>query len=354
MNLDDLRLRVNDIDSQLLALLRERLDIAEKIGASKKEAGLPLYDPAREIRVMERLRSMNSGLDFSSVEGIWREIIAASRHRQFPLRVAYLGPEGTFTQHAAWKRFGSSAEFVAAQTISAAFAWVLNKTVDYAVLPVENTLQGLVGETVDLLGAAGRPLIVGEIITPISFVFATRASRLEDVARVYSRQEAFGQCSIFLNQPALQQAVRTPVESTADAANGAAKQDDVAALTTETAANLSGLPILFYNVENTRHNKTRFLVLGHELQPQSGHDQTCVFVRVPNTIGGLADMLVAFKDAGINLTKIESRPMDEAVNFETWFFISFSGHINDPRIREMVSSHNLIWLGSYPTERIVE
>ncbi len=349
MNLNELRRAVDEVDDALLALLKKRQTLASQIGELKRGMGTPIYDPLREREILSRLSRNNAGqLSEEAVLSAWREIFSASRQAQKPLRAAYLGPEGTFTQQAALTAFGSSAELVATQTISAAFSMVTKQTVDFAVLPVENTLQGIVGETVDLLGATRQPLVVGEITVPIHFVFASAREKLEDVRTIYSKQEAFGQCTGFLNQPALERATRTPATSTAEAARLAASDPDGASLSTEIAAKLAGVPVLFHNVENDARNKTRFFILGHQEIGQGENDKTSVFAKVPNVTGGLEELLRAFRDNGVNLTKIESRPMDRASNFETWFYIEFEGHIRDMAARDIFTKHDLVWLGSYP------
>lgn len=349
MNMEELRRAVDETDDRLLELLAKRQSLASRIGELKRAEGIPIYDQVREREILERLSGLNGGrLAEQAVLSVWREIFSASRQAQIPIRVAYLGPEGTFTQQAAEMRFGSSAEMIAAHTISAAFAFVIKGTADYAVLPVENTLQGVVGETVDLLGSAREPLIAGEITMPVHFVFSSTRDRLEDIATVYSKQEAFPQCGDFLNQPALERAVRVAVASTADAVRKAVENPDSAALSAEIAAAQAGIPILFRHVENDARNKTRFLVLCRRRPPRSANDKTSVFAKVPNVAGGLEELLSAFRRAGINLSKIESRPMDDAVNFETWFYIEFDGHIDDIRGRESFDRHDLVWLGSYP------
>lgn len=349
MNLEELRQAVDDVDDKLLDLLKTRQKLASQIGALKREMGLPIYDPRRERQILTRLKDNNDGhLSEEGILAAWREIFSASRQAQMPLRVAYLGPEGTFTQQAALLRFGSSAELIATHTIAAAFSWVLKGTIDFAVLPVENTLQGIVGETVDLLGAAREPLIVGEVTLPIHFVFSSVRDRLEDIKTIYSKQEAFPQCANFLSQPALENATRMPVASTAEAARRAAQDPDGAALSTEIAATLAGVPILFHNVENDARNKTRFLVLGRQEIGQGPNDKTSVFAKVANVTGSLEALLRAFKDIGVNLTKIESRPMDRATNFETWFYIEFDGHLHAMADKDIFEKHGLVWLGSYP------
>lgn len=350
--MDLMRQNIDEIDDTILSLLTKRLDLAKSLGEAKKNRGIPIYDPAREKAILLRLVEQNADrLSPNAVKAIWREIFSSSRQAQTPVKVAFLGPEGTFTQQAALTRFGSSAEMLASQTISAAFAMVQNGVVDFAVLPVENTLQGIVGETVDLLGATGLPLIVGEITTPIHFVFASRANDPQDIERVYSKQEAFLQCTTFLNQPGLKKAVQVASTSTAEAARQAAEDPAGAALCPGIAATLAGVPIRFDHVENNARNKTRFLVLGRPQPARTGDDKTSVFAKVPNVSGGLVTLLKSFSDKKINLTKIESRPMDDAVNFETWFYIDMDGHIDDPGVKEMIREHNLVWLGSYRHNR---
>ncbi|MCC8191149.1 MAG: chorismate mutase [Planctomycetes bacterium] len=347
--IEALRHAIDGVDDRLLALLTERQKLASRLGEVKRSMGIPIYDQAREMEILDRLRAHNDGtLAEEAVMAAWREIFSASRQAQNPLRVAYLGPEGTFTQQAALYKFGTSADLIATHTISGAFSWIAKRTVDYAVLPVENTLQGIVGETVDLLGAARIPLIIGEIAMPIHFVFSATIDNLEDIRTIYSKGEAFLQCSEFLNQPALEKAVRTPVSSTAEAVWRAAEDATGGALSAEIAATQAGVPILFRHVENDARNKTRFLILGHEQPPPGGNDKTSVFAKVPNVSGGLETLLSSFREHGVNLTKIESRPMDDAVNFETWFYIEFEGHIGDIGDKDLIEKHDLVWLGSYP------
>jgi chorismate mutase/prephenate dehydratase len=349
MEIEQLRDAIDVVDNRLLELLTERQALASKLGEIKRSRGMPIYDPVRENEILGRLNGLNAGkLSEKAVLAAWREIFSASRQAQTPVRVAYLGPEGTFTQQAALARFGSSSELIATQTIAAAFGWVANHTVDHAVLPVENTLQGIVGETVDLLGAHRRPLIIGEIAIPINFVFSTVRDRLEDIRTIYSKREAFPQCSNFLNQPALEKAERRAVASTAEAVWKAVEDPDGAALSAEIAASQAGLPILFRHVENNVRNQTRFLVLGHDQPAPTAGDKTSVFARVPNVSGGLERLLTSFKNVGVNLTKIESRPMDDAANFETWFYIEFEGNIRDLDGGEFPGREELVWLGSYP------
>ena len=348
MDMRELRERIDGVDDEILDLLAKRQELASRIGEMKRRQGIPIYDAERERSILSRLRGLNGDrLAQDAVRAIWREIFSASRQAQTPLRVAFLGPEGTFTQQAAMTRFGSSAELMASQTIAAAFSWVEKKVVDYAVLPVENTLQGVVGETVDLLGAARKPLIVGEIVIPIHFVFSSKRDRLEDVKTVYSKREAFLQCSAFLNQPSLAQAVRKDATSTAEAVRLAAEDPEGGALSAEIAASQTGVPILYRHVENNAKNKTKFLVLGHDAPPPGRDDKTSVFARVPNVSGGLEALLSAFRRAGVNLTKIESRPMYDAVNFETWFYIDFDGRMDDLGDTEEMRKFDLVWLGSY-------
>ncbi len=349
MDMQQLRQAIDTVDDRLLDLLLERQALASQLGDIKRGMGLPIYDPIRERSILARLAKRNAGrLADQAVLAAWREIFSASRQAQTRVRVAYLGPEGTFTQQAALSRFGSSVEYIASHTIAAAFNWLAKETVDFAVLPVENTLQGVVGETVDLLGAARRPLVAGEIAIPIHFVFSSTRERLEDIRTVYSKQEAFLQCSNFLGQPSLEQATRTPVNSTSDAVRRAAEDPSGAALSAEIAATQQGVPILFRHVENNARNKTRFLVLGHDQPNPTGNDKTSVFAKVPHVAGGLEGLLAAFKAMDINLSKIESRPMDDAVNFETWFYIEFDGHRNDLADSEIFEKYDLVWLGSYP------
>ena len=346
-----LRGAVDAADDRVRAALVERMRLAREVGRLKNRLGLPVFDPAREREILERQGARrDDALPPGAVAAIWREILSASRRLQAPVKVAYLGPEGTFTQQAAMARFGASADYAPAATLAGAFRWLVDGLVDHAVLPVENTLQGVVGETLDLLGALGEPLVTGEWSIAVHFVFAARAERLEEVRRIYSKREAFLQCSDFLRQPALEKARQTEVASTAAAARRAADDPGGAALSTEIAATLAGVPVRRVGVEDNPRNRTRFFLLGRERPAPTGRDRTSVFCKAPHRVGGLVDVLAAFRDAGVNLTRLESRPMDDADNFETWFYIDFEGHADEPRVRRLIDEHRMIWLGSYPRE----
>ena len=351
-NLSELRkLRdiIDKLDEEIAGLLVKRLDNAKKIGVIKRAQQKNIYDPLRERQIFENMhKNLPADFPHATAEAIWREIVSLSRQVQSPSKVAYLGPEGTFTQQAAIMSFGASAEFIAANTIATAFSWVKKQTVDYAVLPVENTLQGIVGETVDLLGVFGKPLVVGEIILPISMVFASQSENLKQIKRIYSKKEALFQCLAFLNQPDLEQAERIEVESTAAAAKKAALDPEAASISADIAANFAGVPIRFKQIEDNHGNKTRFFILGHNQRDASGHDKTSVSVKVPNVAGGLARLMRQFQEAEINMTKIDSRPIDNTADFETWFYIDFEGHISNPKIHELIKSNHMVWLGSYP------
>ncbi len=348
MDIGETRKAIDKVDDAILDFLIQRHGLSQQLAEEKRRLSLPIYDPEREASILQRLTAANNQrLDPQAIVAIWREIFSSSRQAQQPVRVAYLGPEGTFTHQAALMRFGSSAALVASSTIAAAFTWVANRTVDYAILPVENTMHGIVGETVDLLGAAKQPLIVGELILPIHFVFSSKQENLENITAVYSKNEAFLQCSAFLSQPALVKARHLAVASTAEAARRAAEEPESGALSSEIAATQAGVPILYHHVENNTGNKTRFLVLGHGQQPPSGNDKTSIFAKVPNVLGGLENLLRSFRENGINLTKIESRPIDAATNFETWFYIDMEGHAAEPRIAAMFAANDLVLLGSY-------
>ncbi|MDR3211024.1 MAG: chorismate mutase [Planctomycetota bacterium] len=349
MGIQETRQAIDQTDREILALLIKRHQLALELGTVKREQGLPIYDALRERDILARLEEASQGrLAIRAVRAVWREIFSASRQAQLPTRVAYLGPEGTFTQQAALFRFGSSADLIPCHTLAAAFALVANESVDYAVLPVENSQHGIVGETVDLLGSAKQPLIVGEIVIPIHLVFSSLAPRLEAVKTIFSKNEAFLQCSTFLDQPSLAGAAHQAVSSTAAAVRQAASDPDSAAISAEIAASQSGVPILHRHVENNSRNRTRFLVLGRHRPLPSGNDKTSVFAHVPNVSGGLEALLRSFREAGINLNKIESRPIDTALNFDAWFYIDMDGHAADPALKEILANHDMIWLGSYP------
>ncbi|MBN2825714.1 MAG: prephenate dehydratase, partial [Campylobacterales bacterium] len=262
-------------------------------------------------------------------------------------KVAYLGPLGTFTHQAAQNRFGSIKDYNPYPSISAVFKAVDSDSATYGVVPIENSTDGIVGETLDLLGEYNLH-IVAEIFMPIHHSFATHAPTLGEVKKIYSKDKAFGQCREFLENHGLSHLEDIPVESTAKAAQLAAKDPTAAAICLHIAAKINRLPILYENIEDQHDNKTRFIVISKSLNLKGKNDKTSILAKLSNEQGSLVRFLQEFDDADINLSKIESRPAKTNKAFSYWFYIDFDGHIEDENIKELLAKHDDIkFLGSY-------
>ena len=222
------------------------------------------------------------------------------------------------------------------------------KRAKFAVVPIENSTDGIVGETLDLLGASGLK-IVAELELAIHHSFATTCEQLSCIKKVYSKDIAFGQCRDFLSEHGLEEVELIPVESTAKAAKLAAKEEGSAAICSHIAARLYKLPVLFDNIEDVHTNKTRFIIVSDFKNLPSGEDKTTILAKLADRPGALADFLQDFNGAGVNLTKIESRPARQEKAFTFWFYIDFEGHFDDQNIQSVLKKHTdeIKWLGSY-------
>ncbi len=353
MTLESLRNDIDSLDNHLLTLLNQRMELVKKVGEFKRTTNTVIYRPEREKQILDRLNSQNVGLlNRSAIEAIFLEIFAVSRNLELPERVAFLGPEGSFTHQAAESRFGAMSAYVALPTIRSVFESVETGRVRFGVIPIENNQEGVVSEAIDLLLEKDLR-IAAEAHLSVHFTFATKAENLADITHIYSKDIAFRQCSRFLNDSfdGLQ-AEMVPVESTSKAAKLAAQDPNTAALCSHIAAKLFDVPIYFDNVENTNLNRTRFLILAKDFENQpSGHDKTTLIARLPNTDspGVLAEFLQEFNARGINLTKIESRPLRDGATFRYWFLLECEGHASDPELQDILNHHSaeVKLLGSY-------
>ncbi|MBC7922647.1 MAG: prephenate dehydratase [Ferruginibacter sp.] len=351
MTLEDLRNRIDQLDAQLLALLNQRMAVVRQVGDLKKANNALIYRPEREKAILDRLYALNDGLlNQPAIDAIFLEIFAVARNIELPERIAYLGPEGSFTHQAAESRFGAMSDYTPLGSIRAVFESVETSRVRFGVVPIENNREGIVSETIDLLQETDIR-IVAEVLISVHFAFATQCEKLSDIRHIYSKDIAFRQCSKFLgeyfeNLPAEQ----VPVESTSKAARLAAKDPRGAAICSHIAAKLFDVPVLFPNIEDSPNNRTRFLIISKDFVNQrSESDKTTLAVKLPDTPGSLAGFLQEFNDQQINITKIESRPAREGNLFKSWFYIDFNGHYHDGNVQTIVEKHRerIKWLGSY-------
>ena len=344
-----LRARIDSIDDAMLQLLSERAGIAQQVGRAKK--GEKIYRPEREAQIVRRLREANPGpLSGDTIERLMREIMSACRAVEETTRVAYLGPAGTFSQQAVHKHFGHEVEALAETDIDACFQAVETGRADFAVAPVENSTEGVIGRTLDLIVAS--PLkICGEVMLPIHQTLMRKQASLDGIRRVYGHAQSLAQCQQWLSRH-LPSVERISVVSNSEGARRAAVEPDAATLGSATAAELYGLVVVESRVEDEASNTTRFLVLGQTEASPSGRDKTSLVMGARNQPGAVVKLLQPLADAGISMSKLESRPARSG-NWEYLFFVVCEGHRQDPKLAAALAEIGsraafLKILGSYP------
>jgi chorismate mutase/prephenate dehydratase len=348
MNLEDLRKKIDQIDAKLVELLNERAQVVIQIG--KVKANGPVYSPDREKQVLKRIAGLNKGpLPDKTLCAIWRELMSGSFFLERPLRIGFLGPEGSFTHTAAIRKFGQSVDYEAVLDIRGIFDEVSKEHCDLGVVPVENSAGGGVIETLDAF-VDTDVLVCAEVYMPIHHNLLANC-KLEEVKKVYSKPEVFAQCRRWLGAT-FKEANTIAVASTAAAAALAAKEKFAAAIGSDIAAELYGLKIICENIEDIANNVTRFLVISKEDARPTGDDKTSILFSTAHKAGALADVLDVFKNREINLTNIESRPSKKR-QWEYYFFVDCQGHRKDENLiacLEEVKQHclQLSVLGSYP------
>lgn len=349
--LEGLRAGIDAVDQEIVRLLDERARLARRIGEIKHAEGLEAYAPARERKVLNRVGTLSQG-DFprSGLEAVFREIISSSISLEAPLKIAYLGPESTFTHEAARRAFGTSVEFEPYATVSEVFAQVERGEAQHGVVAMENSIEGAVTHTLDELMAS--PLkICGEVYLPISQNLLSREVSLKEIKTVCSHPMALAQAATWLRHE-LPHAVLEEVESTAEAARRAAEEPGVGAVGSVLAAEAYGISILAKNIQDTRINATRFIVLGRSWAGPTGKDKTSVVFSVKDRPGILKDALSAFSNEGINLTRIESRPSRRRM-WTYVFFADFQGHPEEERVARALKALEeycpyVSLIGAYP------
>ena len=350
--LNNLRDRIDDVDMKILNLLNERAQLALEVGNVKKLDGREFYVPSREKEVLERIAGSNKGpFPNDTLKLIYREIMSASLALEQPLKIAFLGPDGTFTHMASLRQFGSAAEYVSKKSISDVFSEVERGKVDFGVIPVENSNEGMVTHTLDRFVESDAS-ICGDIMLPISHCLLNMTGRFEDVQKIYSHPQPIAQCREWLSDYAPDIPVMD-VASTALAAEMASEDKTVGAIAGESAATVYGLRVVERKIEDNPHNVTRFIVIGKNLPKKTGHDKTSILFSVKDEAGILYKMLEPLSKHGVNLTKIESRPLKTKA-WEYIFFIDMEGHLEDKNVANAIEelkrgSKSLKVLGSYPT-----
>lgn len=350
--LAQLRAQIDRIDRGLLDLLNERATLVRAVGAWKARSGMPVYSAARERDLIAGLVQRNAGpFPSGAIEPVFREIISAMYALEGSLRVAFLGPEGTFSHLAARNHFGASAELVACASIGDVFGAVERGKAELGVVPVENTTEGVVTRTLDAFIDADVS-ICGEMLQRIQHHLLSRSGRIEDVRRVASIGQVLAQCRLWLERH-LPEAERIETSSSAAAAQLATEDASVAAIGSALAGANNGLATIEAGIEDRHDNTTRFLLLGRTAPPRSGRDLTSAVFTVRKTqSGALHQLLEPFARNGVNLTSIQSRPMP-GKPFEYLFFLDMEGHRDDAAVATALGeagthAHSVRVLGSFP------
>ena len=348
MTLDALRLKIDNLDDTLLKLYNERMELVHQVGELKNTTGAPIYRPEREQSILNRLKSQNDGkLTDAAIDALFLEIFAVARNLELPEGVAYLGPEASFTHQAAESKFGAMSSYLPMASIQSIFREVEKGTAKFGVIPIENSSNGIVSDTINCLDEYSLK-IIAEVMIDVHFAFATLCEDIKKITKIYSKDIAFGQCRLFLQDLGLDDVELVPVESTAKAAKMAALDESAAALCPSIAAKLYNLPIRFNNIEDNTNNRTRFFIISNFENAISGNDKTSLLVRLSNEPGSLVTFLNYFEEANVNLTKIKSH----IVGGDSIFFIELHGHKDDPTIKSILDAHKdeIKILGSYVKE----
>jgi chorismate mutase/prephenate dehydratase len=351
--LAEARERIDAIDRDIQSLIGERARWAQQVGKAKGplKAAVEYYRPEREAQVLRRVVDRNDGpLSDVEVVRLFREIMSACLAQQEPLKIGYLGPQGTFSEQAARKHFGHSSHGLPLGSIEEVFQEVEAGNADFGVVPVENSGQGTIQSTLDMF-LTSKLKICGEVELRVHQYLLSRTGRLEDIERVYSHPQSLAQCKAWLRQH-LPQAERLPVSSNAEAARRARNADDAAAIAGESAGVVYRLKTVAGPIEDRSDNTTRFLVLGREIFPPSGNDRTSVLVFVKDQPGALFNVLSPLAQLGLSMNRIESRPAHQG-KWEYAFFIDISGHVDDAPVRAALDelapfAAQVKILGSYP------
>lgn len=353
LDLSELRERIDGIDRHIQQLIAERAQFANKVGKAKGKlaAAVDYYRPEREAQVLRRVVDRNDGpLNDEVLVRLFREIMSACLAQQEPLKIGFLGPEGTHSQQAVYKHFGHSIHGLPLSSIEEVFQEVEAGHADFGVVPVENSTQGTIQSTLDMF-LTSKLKICGEVELRVHQHLLSRAGRLEDIERVYAHPQSFAQCKAWLRQY-LPKAEKIPVTSNADGAKRARHAEDAAAIAGISAATVYGLKSLAGPIEDRPDNTTRFLVLGRELFSPSGNDRTSLLVFIKDQPGALYHVLAPFAKHGLSMNRIESRPGHTGL-WQYAFFIDITGHALEEAMHRALDevaefAQEVKVLGSYP------
>jgi chorismate mutase / prephenate dehydratase len=350
-SLDEIRKKIDEIDKTMLELLNLRAQKVKEIAEVKNVKRLPSFDPSREKKIIDDLVRKNKGpLNKEDIESIMEAVFKIYRGMFKPLRIAYLGPEGTFTHQAAVKKFGEKSEYLHCKTTDTVFLEVEKGRADFGVVPVENSMEGVVTHTLDMFTESSLK-ITSEILLDVHHYLLSNENSLSKVKKVFSHPQAIAQCWNWImdNIPGV---TIMETESTAGAAKRARREKHSAAIGSLTTAGLYKIGVLAEKIEDSVENITRFLVIGTSFSGKTGKDKTSILLSIKDRVGALHDILLPFRENNINLTRIESRPSKKKA-WDYIFFFDFIGHKDDDIIKDALlklekESVFLKILGSYP------
>lgn len=349
--LAELRRSIDSVDAQIVELISRRAGFAREVGEVKKLIDAPVYRPEREAQIFAKLRALNPGpLPNASVEAVYREIISGCRELERRMRVAYLGPAGTFSEQALYRHFGSGVEAIACPSIDEVFRASEAGSTDFGIVPVENSTEGAVNRSLDLF--LQTPLrICGEISVPVRHNLLTRSGSMDGIRRICAHAQALAQCMGWLDRscPGIE---RVPVASNAEGARLASVDEHTAAIAGDAAATRYGLTIVAGGIQDDPLNRTRFAVVGtYECGP-SGNDQTSLILSVPDRAGAVYALIEPLARHGVSMKRFESRPARSG-QWEYYFYIDILGHRTDPALAaalDEIRTHAAFCkvVGSYP------
>jgi chorismate mutase/prephenate dehydratase len=352
--LNSLRLQIDEIDQQILALLNQRARIAQEVGLIKHSTNAPVFRPEREAQILSRVAQNNPGpLNSQDVQTIFREIISACRTLEKRLSVAFLGPIGTFSEQAIYQQFGHSVEITPCTSIDAVFQATESGTTSFGVAPIENSSEGVVNRTLDLLLQTNLS-IIGEVSLAIQHNLMSKSEDMQNVTRICAHSQALAQCQSWLNQH-YPHITRQAVSSNAQACLFANQDPTIAAIASVTASETYQLRIVHHNIQDDTHNRTRFVILGQLHTHPSEQDQTSFIFSVPNKAGAVYHSLAPLAKYEVSMTRFESRP-SRMGDWEYYFYVDVKGHIKDTPVANALNElkKNVTFLkilGSYPIQK---
>ena len=355
MTMDDklkpLRQQIDAIDTQILDLLNQRARVAQQVGHVKAETDAPVFRPEREAQVLRSVAERNPGPMLSpDVQTVFREIMSACRALEKRVTVAYLGPVGTFSEQAVYQQFGRAVEGMPCASIDEVFRATEAGTADFGVVPIENSSEGVINRTLDLL-LQTTLVISGEVSLAVNHSLMTRSGSMDGITAICAHSQALAQCQLWLNQnhPNIE---RRAVASNGEAARLASEDASIAAIASEIAGRNYNLQVVKAHVQDDPHNRTRFAVIGRLQTAASGRDQTSLVLSVPNKAGAVHNLLAPLARHGVSMTRFESRPARMG-KWEYYFYVDVEGHQSDAKVADALAElkDNAAFfkvLGSYP------